>query len=241
MKLLGALGIDWKTFLIQAGNFLVLFLILKWLFFDSFIKAIKKEKEKAERISRGERDLQKKKEEIEKQEEEIIRRARKRAEEIIMENEKVTEKERENILQKMEAETREVLKEARKRAEAEVEKMKRREEEEIIERTKDILKDVLSRSFSQRLHQEYTRETIDKLERLDFGNLGEKEIITVSVASAYPLDRKYKKRISDFLFSKLKNPVLKESLDRGLIAGIKITMGDFIIDGSLREKIKRAI
>ncbi|RLE06584.1 MAG: hypothetical protein DRJ06_07530, partial [Candidatus Aminicenantes bacterium] len=66
MKLLGALGINWKILLIQALNFLVLFLILKWLFFKPFITALKRDKKKIEEIHRAREEIQRKREEMEK-------------------------------------------------------------------------------------------------------------------------------------------------------------------------------
>ncbi|NCF75197.1 MAG: hypothetical protein GWO87_01780 [Xanthomonadaceae bacterium] len=61
MKLLGALGLDWKIFLIQILNFLILFFILKWLFFKPFIAALKKEKAKAKEIKEIEGNIEKEK------------------------------------------------------------------------------------------------------------------------------------------------------------------------------------
>ena len=45
MKLLGALGLDWKILIIQSINFLILFFILEKLFFKPFVQAFKERSE----------------------------------------------------------------------------------------------------------------------------------------------------------------------------------------------------
>ncbi len=241
MKLLGALGIDWKILLIQSLNFLVLFLILKWLFFKPFIAALKRDKKKIEEIHRAREEIQRKREEMEKEEEKIIQEAKKKAREIIQENERITEKEREEMVEKIEKETRAILKRARERARIEAEKIKKEEKEEILKKTKEILKEILSKSFTNQMHRNLVKEIIEKLKRTDFSKVEKKEIVLVRVVSAQPLEKKEKKEISDLLFEKLKNPAIKSEVNPNLIAGIKLIMGEFLIDESLASKIEKAV
>jgi len=241
MKLLGALGIDWKILLIQALNFLVLFLILKWLFFKPFIAALKRDKKKIEEIHRAREEIQRKREEMEKEEEKIIQEAKKKAREIIQENERVTEKEREEMVEKIEKETRAILKRARERARIEAEKIKKEEKEEILKKTKEILKEVLSKSFTNQMHRNLVKEIIEKLKRTDFSKVEKEGVVLVRVVSAHPLGKEEKKEISDLLFEKLKNPAVKNEVNPNLIAGIKLIMGEFLIDESLASKIEKAV
>lgn len=66
--------------------------------------------------------------------------------------------------------------------------------------------------------------------------------VTVQVASAVPLDEKYKQTLSNALQKRLqKNVVMQCSVDADLIGGAVITAGDMVIDGSVRGKLNRLI
>ena len=92
MSLLGALGFDLKTFLIQALNFLILFFILDWLFFKPFIAALRKEKAEAEKLKKAQELIENEKKEWQKQKEQEIMMAKARVENMIAEAEAMVQK-----------------------------------------------------------------------------------------------------------------------------------------------------
>jgi F-type H+-transporting ATPase subunit b len=241
MEFLGKLGIDFKLLIAQIINFLVLLWLLKILLYKPILRKLKERAKKAEEIAKGEKEIQRKKEEIQKKEEEIIQKAKEKTKQILEEGEEISKKEKERILKRAEEEVREILKNAREKAEVEVEKMKAKEKEEILKKAKETLEKVLSESFSRALHQKYLKEVIEELEKLDFKKIEEKEIVQVLVVSAFPLRKEEEKEISDFLFSKLKNLHFQEKVDPNLLAGIKISLNGFLIDGSLKRKIEKAL
>ncbi len=241
MKFLGKLGIDFKLLFAQIINFLVLLWLLQQILYKPIIKNLEERTRKAKKIEEGEREIQRKKEEMEKKEEEIIQAAKRKTKQIIEEGKEISEKEKERVLKRVGEEVGEILKKARERAKFEVEKIKSKEEEKILEKTDSVLEEVLSRAFSRELHRKYIDETIEEMKKVDFGKVKNKEIISVLVVSAYPLSQKEEKQISNFLFSKLKNPHFEEKTDSSLIAGIKVEINGFLIDGSLKGKIKKAI
>lgn len=64
-------------------------------------------------------------------------------------------------------------------------------------------------------------------------------LVHAQIYSAYPLDG-----LRDQIRAKLqeitgREVLLEERLDRGLIGGIKLTMGDLVIDGSVRAQLER--
>ena len=241
MSLLGALGIDWKIFLIQVLNFLILFWILDKIFFKRFIAALKKDKEKAIRLQQGEIELQKEREEMKKKNKEIMEETKERTRKILEQARQMSEEEKEKILARTEQEVRDILAGAQKRAEVSIQKIKAEEERIITEKVKETIGEVLSASFSKELHRKYVEEVIEEMVKLDFSKISKKDIVSVTLVSAYSLDKDLKEKISKFLFSKLKNPVFKEKVDPALIAGIRINIDGFKIDGSLEGKIKKAI
>ena len=240
MKLLGALGLDWKVFLIQVLNFLILLFLLKWLFFDKFITALKNDKKKAEEIEQGKKEIQRKKEEILKEQERITKETKEKTKQILEEGKEISYEEKERILKRTEEEVSGILEEAKERAKVESEEIKSKEKIEIKNKAKKAIKRVLSSSIFKKLHQGYVDEVINELKKADIEKIKE-EVISVTVVSAFPLKKYEKKKLADFLFSKLKNPRFQEKIDKDLIAGIKIFIGDFLIDGSLERKIEEAM
>ena len=241
MKILGTLGIDWKIFLIQTVNFLILFWILKKLFFKRFIAALKKEKLRQKMIKDGKIDLEREKREMEKREDEIIRKTREKTRQVIEEEKKVSDEEKERIMKRTEKEVKTILREARERAGIEVKKLREGEEGKVLEVSREILGQVLSTSFSREMHHNYIKETIKELKRVDFSKFKGRDIVQVTVISAVPLGAKEQKEISGILFGKLRNSAFQQKIDSGIIAGIKIFIGGFLLDGSLESKIKKAL
>lgn len=92
MRILGALGLDWKIFLIQATNFLILFLILKWIFFKPFIASMQEEKEKAEEIKKAKESISQEKEKWQKEKAEEILKTKKKVDAILTDTEMFAEK-----------------------------------------------------------------------------------------------------------------------------------------------------
>jgi len=238
MKLLGALGIDWKIFLIQTLNFLALFFILKWVFFDKFIAALKKEEKKEKDIKEGKQDIQRKKAEMKKMEEQIVQRAKEKAKDIIEENKEISEEEGKKMLEKTEREMRGILKGAREQGEKEIDIMKEKEKGEMLEKTKEVIEKILPRFFTKELHIRFIKETIEKLKKVNLSKIKEQKITSVTVISAFPLTKEEKKMLSQFFFKKLKNSSFQEKVDPRLIAGIKVILDDFVIDGSLKAKVE---
>jgi len=240
MEFLGKIGIDFKILIAQIINFLVLLWFLKKFLYQPIIKNLEERAKKAQEIEEKEKEIQRKIKEMERKEEEIIEKAKQKAQEIIEEGEEISIKERERILRRAEEEMKKILKEAREKAEIEVEKMKQKEKEEILKKAKEIVKKALSESFTLKLHQKYFEEVFQEIGKLDLEKI-KKEIVEVTIISAFPLKKEEEKRLSEFFFKKLKNPAFNQKVDPSLIAGIEIYLNGFSIKASLKEKIEKAI
>lgn len=241
MEFLGKLGIDTHLLLAQIVNFLILLWFLDKFLYRAILKRLKERRDKIKAIEEKEKEIERKKLEIEKQQKEIIQKAKEKTREILEESEEVSQKEKERIIKRAEEEVKLILEEARKKAALEVEKIKGREKNLIRERAASVLKEVLSQSITKSLHQKLFQESLDELKKLDFKKIREKGIIQVLVVTAFPMSKKEERIISQFLFSKLKNPAFQEKVDPNLLGGVKIVLGDFLIDNTLLAKIEKAI
>ena len=241
MKLLGALGIDWRVFLIQVLNFVVLFWILKVLFYKPFITAIKRERKKAEDIKNGKEKLQAEEEEMRKREQEIIRQARIKAQGILAKTRTISQEEKGKIIQRTTEEIKKILEDAKKKAQVIIEESQEQNKQKIIQKSEEIVQKVLSESLSQDIHQRYLKEAVSNLSKLDLNKVKATDVDVITVVSAFPLSKEDKQLISNVLFKKLGTAAFRTEINKKLLLGIKIISNDFIIDSSLQDKVDKVI
>jgi len=243
MEFLGKFGIDFKLLIAQIINFLVLVFILKKILYQPFLKKIKEEKERIKNLREKEIVLEREKRKMLEKEKEIIEKTKQKTREILETIQMISEKERREILERAEKEVEEILKRAREKGLLELKEMKEKEKEIIKEKIRKILKEIFSFTFKKKLHEIYLEETFKELERLDYKTLREKEILMIEVIFASLPSRRFLRKLSNFFFSKFKNPVFKTKLDPEILAGmiVKFNQGVFLIDGSLKRKIEEVI
>jgi F-type H+-transporting ATPase subunit delta len=83
-----------------------------------------------------------------------------------------------------------------------------------------------------------SKEILTELEKIVDKN---EEVIRAKISSKIKLDKKITDEIDDFIKKryKAKNTVLEFIIDEKLLGGIKIEVGDEIIDTTLKNKIKK--
>ena len=241
MEFLGKLGIDIKLLIAQIINFLVLLWLLNRFLYKPLLKKLKERADKIKKVEEEQREIQRKKQEIEKSEETIIQQAKDKTREIIEEGRKISNEEKNRILGRAEEEMRRILKNARERAGLEVKQIKEKEAEYILRKSREILGNIFTSSFSKELHKKFVGEAIEKLLKLDFKKIRAEKISKITIVSAIPLSDDNQKKIKSLFLKKLGNITLQEKVDPNLISGIKIYIGSFLIDGSLNGEIKKAI
>lgn len=117
----------------------------------------------------------------------------------------------------------------------------RRVDERAMERACELVQTLLPEQMTLQMHEQW----VDELLKNGLGELSRlnlpADVHQAHVASAHALDAERKaalgKKIKDALKREIK---LEVATDPKLVAGIRITLGSVIIDGSLRLKIKEA-
>lgn len=184
-------------------------------------------------------DARKKQAEAEKYFDDTILRAKSEAEKSRMQILKETREQQEAVLGQARQQSEDILKQANKAGEAILKEIDERVEARAIERAVDLVQTLLPGQMSRQMHDRWLEDLLKNgMDQLDRLNLPA-DLKEAQVASAYDLSSEQKaslqKKIKDAAKRELK---LVFSADPHLVAGIKLTFGSVIVDGSLQLKIR---
>ena len=127
----------------------------------------------------------------------------------------------------------------------ELERLKRTNASEVQRRASELAVKVIKYTFSQKgkaaLQKQIIEEAIDDIKALD----KEKFVVKsdeVLVKTAVAIESAQKQQLKKVLSEKMGHDVkINEEIDEGLIAGLVVKIDSMVIDGSLMNKLKKAI
>ena len=268
MKLLGALGLDWKILIIQAINFLILFFILKELFFKPFVRALKEEKEKTERLKKAEGAISQEKENWQREKEKELMEAKIKVEKILSEAERMNRMNKEKMKEEEIKQEKETIERIRKQSQAILADYRKSLDKNYRERIRQSLLKIfdqyLSRGAKTEIQSSFWQNFVKKLREIEPSEIAQisqgkpalqaieslppeirKDIqlkkIPLAISSAYPLSSYQRKSINSIFKEKIpgKNFSLKEKKEPNLIAGFRWEIGGLLVEESLREKLEQ--
>lgn len=158
MNLLEAFGLNWKIFLGQVINFLILVYLLKKFVFPSFLKILSEREKTIKNGIEKQKEAEEKLKMAEKEREKILKEAKEKAEMILKEVEQISQKEREKILLEAEKEKEIILEKAKKIAESEMKKRER----EIMEKNLELVFLLTEKILKEKIDQKKEREIIER-------------------------------------------------------------------------------
>ncbi|MCM8789963.1 MAG: F0F1 ATP synthase subunit delta [Candidatus Omnitrophica bacterium] len=192
------------------------------------------------------RDYAKKEQEIDHQLQEtklkaesIIKAAQQEAQNLKIQTIKEAENERDKIVGQARAQSIEIIQQADKARQALLQEIEERIDKEAVNKACLLLEDTLPEEFKQNVHLHWVEELIangfSQLERLRIPQ----DLQEIKITSAFALNTEQRKS----LFKKLnevfgREITLKEEVDPKVVAGLIISMGSLVLDGSLKNKIK---
>lgn len=250
----------WQLVLIQVVTFVLIIFFLRWLLYGHISRALKrlqqlnrenlkKENVLKEELERAKKEAQKEIEEGKSQAEDIRKQARQGA-----------ERERENMLSQARNEAKRLINEAigdaqRKRTEFTLEMQGK-----AVYLAADMIKYFFTEENQENVHLQLIDELIEEIEKLEaekvrpvrkildaqgdskVSNQDKAEAEEAEVIGACRLSDGQKKRLQEVLSSKLnRDIILTERIDKEIIAGLVIKLGDFVIDGSIKNKFKKIL
>ena len=231
----------WQLLLLQIVTFILIILFLKWLLHGQISRALRRlqqlnqenlEKERVlkEELERAKREAQRKVEEGRQEAEALKKEARQEA-----------EKSREDIVDKARKEAKRLINEAVKDCQRKSIEFTVQMQEKSLYLAVDMIGYIFSQDSQEGLHSQLIDELIGEIKGLEQGKI-KTEGDRIKIISAYPLAGSQKKKLNEIMHSNLGRDIeLDEEIDRTIIAGLIMKSGGFVIDGSIRSKLKKIL
>ena len=156
--------------------------------------------------------------------------------------EKETQEVKDKILEQAHIKSEEIIQHANQAKQGILSEIEDRITKEAIEKSCGLVENVLSRQFKFEVHSGWVDDLIEngfkQMNKLHIGD----DITEAKVTSALPLEKNQRDKLSQKLKSIFKkNIIVKEEVNPKVVAGIVITIGNLVLDGSLRGKIRENI
>jgi len=224
---------------VQIVTFLGIVFVLRKLLYAETAKEVGRLRELKNEASLEQRELQKK-----------IEGAENVYREKMMEAKRDIQKMRAKSEEDIAVERQKIVNDAKKEAEGVVNaafNAKEKIKEEITVNMRKNLPKMVSRLFKEALssrardivHKELVKETVEQLEKMEKSKFNN-NIKEITITVPYALDNKDKKQI-ETLVSRKKGYAVKltEKEDKKIVAGVIVSLGTFIVDGSLTDRLKQ--
>lgn len=145
---------------------------------------------------------------------------------------------KEKILKEAHVKSSEMVEQADKSRQLLLSEINDRITRESITKACELIKDVLPEQFRKEVHADWVEELMGgSFGRLDNLRIAP-DIHEVKVVSAFPLADAQRKALSKKLRDVIDKEInLKEDTDPALVAGIIVTIGSLVLDGSFRNRI----
>lgn len=230
-----------QLILIQVVTFVVIVIFLRLLFGNQLRSALGRLQVLHQESLEKEEILNKELEKARIQAKNEIERSEQEAKVIIENAKKAAEVAAEEAAQAAQVRADKTVQEA-------LEKTKRMEvevmatvEKRALELSAKLIQETFTAKGQETLHRQLIDELIDELAKVDRERLAVK-VDRVEVVTSAELSPQEKEKIKKVLSSKLGFDVpLVESVDPSLIVGMMIKFGGLVADGSLRNKLNRAM
>ncbi|MCK9555388.1 F0F1 ATP synthase subunit delta [bacterium] len=236
------MALFWQLILIQIVTFLLIILFLRWLFLNQTRRTIKRLRELSEEKQKEEKALKEKIEKTKKQIQEEMDKSKKDVEDLRKKARADAEKDREEIIERAKIESKKVLDEA-------LQESKRRESELIIEMQSkslylavDMIKQIFSDKRLEEIHRHLVDDVIDEIKKIDESKRDTGSAAAVEIITSIKLTDAQMRKLKEILIGKTGGDLkFIEKQEDDVIAGLVVKIGECIIDGSLKNKLKKIL
>lgn len=227
------------TFLFQIVNFVVLLFILKRLLYKPVKEIMEKRKGLIEKTIEDAEKEKKEALELKERHQEEMNKLKGLQITMIEKMKNEVGKEKERLLTEAEKEATRTIEEERAVFETEKKRDEANLKEMVIQTVSGFATNLLKDISDEELHKSIYRRVFNNLEEIASTiQAGDGESATIDLISAYPLREEELIELQKVLESRLSKKVsVNTSVDKNLIAGVKIKVHDMVYDSSLSGQI----
>ncbi|TRZ52555.1 MAG: hypothetical protein D4S01_02715 [Dehalococcoidia bacterium] len=231
----------WQLILIQIGTFTLIVLFLRWLLYSHISRALSTLHKLNQQNLAKEKALKEELARAKKQTEGEISRGKAEAEVLKQRLKTESETEAGGIIESARKEAKRIVDEGVRESQRKINELVAQMQEKTAYLAADMIKYILTQATQKNLQSQLVDELIEEIRNVSQEKL-KVENHSIDVVSAFDLDSKQKSKIKDILSSKLGADItLTCYADEAIIAGIVLKSGGFIIDGSIRNKLKKIL
>ncbi len=224
---------------LQVIVFAGLIFMLKRIITRNVTSATKHLEKLDQEYRKKEDEVNRRLEEVKQKSREMLENARQEAERLKNQIVKEAEQEKNNILKEARLRSNEIIEQADKSKELLISEINERITRQATEKACELIQDALPDKFKEDVHKQWVEELVrDGFSRLENLDVSE-DIKEVKVTSPLIIKEKEREMITQKLKSILGRDIsVIEETDPKLIAGIVVSIGGLVLDGSLRNKIR---
>ncbi|MBI4430396.1 MAG: F0F1 ATP synthase subunit delta [Candidatus Omnitrophica bacterium] len=151
-------------------------------------------------------------------------------------------KEKQDLIEQARKQSEEIMQRAKMTAESLTQELESKVQKLAVERACEIIQKVLPGKMSSETHSEWVGELLEgPFNELDRMNISE-SANGIEVVTAFPLKASEKQKLEERLKEKLKKAVkLTEKVDPSLILGVRLKIGQIVMDGSFKFTLEEAV
>lgn len=231
----------WQLVLIQVATFTLIILFLRWLLYNHISRALRRLQQLNQQNLEKERVLKEELERAKRQAEGEIERGKIEAEGIKEKATQEAEKEARRILEVSRREAKRIISEGVRDSQRKYKDLLLQMQDKAVYLAMDIIRYIFTEPGQKNLQTQLIDELI-----IEIGALQKEKLKTegnnAEIISAFPLEDGQRTRLKQALSSKLNRDIrLTGSMDREIVAGLIIKLGGFVIDGSIKNKLKKIL
>jgi len=231
----------WQLILIQVATFVLIVVFLRWLLSGHIGRALRRLQKLNQENLEKEKVLKDELERAKREAEREVEEGRREAEELKEQARNEAEKNRENILARARKEAKRLVNEAVRDCQRKGVEVTLEMQEKSVYLATDMIRYIFTERGREDLHIQLIDELIAQIQGLAREKL-KAEGNQAEVICASPLKDRQRDKLKEIVSSKLDREIaLSEKIDEDIVAGLIIKMGGFVIDGSIKNKLKKIL
>ena len=226
---------------LQVGIFLGLACLLRLLFLKNLSGATSHLQSLSAEYTKRHEELKQRLEQTEQQYREQMARAKTEAEQLVLGAKQEAESSKGRLVEEARVESERIIQQALESREGLSKELEQGMETRAIARACELIQQILPGELREGMQSHWLDELIqDGLSHLERVTTQE-PIEEAAVVSAFPLNAEQRRMLQEQLKKKFGREIpLKEAADPRLVAGLIITLGSLVFDGSLASKLQQA-